>query len=195
MKNCLCTIFITLSCTIAFTQQSNLNDFNLARQKISKTSMIVLGGWSAGNIIYGSIAASQTSGSARYFHQMNAIWNGVTLGLATAGLIAKKEKQLSLAQSLGKQANAEKIFLFNTGLDAAYIAGGFYLKERAKNLTENAERSKGYGESIILQGSALLVFDAILYAIHSYHGRAINKIAEKITLSSTPGGIGVIYRF
>jgi hypothetical protein len=59
----------------------------------------------------------------------------------------------------------QNFLLLNAGLDAAYIMTGFYLKERAKN-SSSAERLKGYGNSLLLQGGFLLLFDVSLYFIH-----------------------------
>ncbi|MCY7291396.1 MAG: hypothetical protein LH615_04360, partial [Ferruginibacter sp.] len=160
--------------TILFAQQSSLNNYNKEREKISKKGIKVLAGYSVANIIYGSIAASQANSSNKYFNEMNAIWNGITLGIVGLGyLTAKKEGVLSYNESIKKQHGVEKLFLFNAGLDLAYIAGGAYLKERSKTTDKNRIRLKGYGESVMLQGGVLLLFDAIMYAIHNKHGKAL----------------------
>jgi len=186
---------IQIFSSMLFAQQLQLINFNKEREHITKTGIKILATYSAANIIYGSIAASQSTGSNKYFHEMNAIWNGITLGITGIGfLTAKKEGQLSYNASLKKQANIEKLFLFNAGLDVAYIAGGAYLKERAKTTIKNPLRLKGYGESILLQGSVLLLFDGIMYTIHNRHGTLINKMGENIKLASTSNGIGFIVK-
>ena len=164
--------------------QQVVNQFNKERQKISKTGIKILTGYTVANIIYGSIASSQTTGSTHYFHQMNAIWNGITLGFLGVGMItAKKEMDLNYASSLTKQNNIEKVFLFNAGLDLAYVAGGAYLNERSKNVA-NSSTLSGYGESIIVQGGVLLLFDAIMYSIHQHHGKKLIRMAEKISFKN-----------
>ena len=179
----------------AFAQQPSLKTFNKERKRITKTGIKVLAGYSAANIIYGSIAAGQATGSNKYFHEMNAIWNGITLGITSIGfLIAKKEGTLSYGESLKKQQHLEKLFLFNTGLDVAYIVGGAYLKERAKKTTKNPLRLKGYGESVMLQGGVLLLFDGVMYAIHNRHGKALAKMGEKLQLGATGNGIGLLVK-
>ena len=77
----------------AICQQSNLDQFNIERQKISKTGLKVLTAYSLANVLYGSISSSQSgSGSDKYFYKMNAIFNGITLGFVGIGFImAKKE--------------------------------------------------------------------------------------------------------
>ena len=195
MKQYLVSVVVILISVNVFSQQTNFDRFNKERQKISQTGIKILATYSAANIIYGSIASSQTTGSNKYFHEMNAIWNGITLGITGIGfLTAKKEGTLSYGESLKKQQHIEKLFLFNAGLDVAYIAGGAYLKERAKTTIKNPLRLKGYGESIMLQGGVLLLFDGIMYTIHNRHGILLNKMGENIKLASTPNGIGFIVK-
>ena len=45
----------------------------------------------------------------------------------------------------------QNLLLLNAGLDVAYIATGFYLKERAKN-SSSSERLRGYGNSLLTSG-------------------------------------------
>ena len=181
--------------TIVLAQQSLLNNYNKEREKISKNGIKVLATYSVANIIYGSIAASQTSGSNKYFHEMNAIWNGITLGITGIGLLAaKKEGELTYSASLKKQSNIEKLFLFNAGLDVAYVLGGAYLKERSKTTDKNPTKLKGYGESVMLQGGFLLVFDGIMYALHNRHGRLLNKMGENLKFTCTGNGLGLLVK-
>ncbi len=178
-----------------FAQQNVLNNLNKERENISKKGLTILSSYAAANIIFGTIASSKADGSNKYYHQMNAIWNGVTLGIVGIGfLTAKKEGVLSYNESLKKQQNIEKLFLFNAGLDLAYIAGGAYMKERAKTTNKNPFRLKGYGESVMLQGSVLLLFDGIMYAIHNKHGKALYKLADNIKLAATENGVGVVVK-
>ena len=157
--------------------------------------MLVLGSWSAANLIYSGASASLAEGSNKYFHQMNMIWGGINITLATIGyLSAKNQDGLGFAKSLQKQSNLEKTFLFNAGLDIAYVAGGFYLKEKSYNDLKNKDRYKGYGNSIVLQGSALFLFDGVIYLLHQRHGKKLNKLSEKIQLTTTANGIGCVVK-
>ena len=176
-------------------QQTNLQDFNLQKKAINQKGFIVLGSWSAANIIYGTIAAQKAVGSNKYYHQMNAMWNAVTLGLVSFGYISgRKNKTLNFSESLKQQSTVEKLFLFNAGLDVAYIAGGLYLVEKSKTNIEHTDRNKGFGKSIILQGSVLLAFDAIMFGIHQHHGKQLYKLAEKVEVATTADGLGVIVK-
>ena len=79
-------------------QQTTLNHFNSKRQEISKKGLKILSAYSIANIIYGSIASSNTTGSNKYFHKMNVIWNGVTLGIVGLSTIFQKKKKYFLTE-------------------------------------------------------------------------------------------------
>jgi len=176
-------------------QQNFTDNFNAKKQLINKRGMIVLGSWAAANIAYGSIARSDASGSTKYFHEMNMIWGGINLGLSALGYIgSRKREMLNTAGTLQKQTTVEKTFLFNAGLDFAYIAGGFYLTEKAKNDLGKGDRNKGYGNSIVLQGAALLLFDGVMYLIHTNHGKQLYQNAGNWQLGITGSGVGVVVR-
>ncbi len=174
-------------------QQNSLSDIDSRRNHLSKTGIKILSGFAAANIAYGTIAANNTSGSTKYFHEMNAIWNGVTLGIVGIGVLtAKKEGKLSLAESINKQQGVEKLFLFNAGLDLAYIAGGAYVKERAKNTSKNTDKLNGYGRSIMLQGAVLLVFDGVMYLLHNNNGKKLNKLLSDVSKAATGNAVSFL---
>ena len=193
MKNIFLLMMLFPMHTKCFSQQNEFSSFNKKRQKISYNGLKILGAYSAANIIYGSIAAAQTTGTNKYFQQMNVIWNGVTLSIAGIGYFtAKKEAVLSYAQSLKKQHSAEKLFLFNAGLDLVYIAGGAYTKERSKTASNNPARLKGYGQSVMLQGAVLLLFDGVMYAIHNRHGKKLYDMEKPVQMGFTGNGVGLL---
>ena len=192
MKTIIVVLVIILLCSNVFAQQTALNNINTERQRIAKTGVYVIGSYAAANVIYGSIAAQNTTGSRKYFHEMNAIFNGVTLGISALGIItAKKEGSLNYVSSLKKQHALEKLFLFNAGLDLAYIAGGAYLQEKAKTSVKNSLKQKGYGQSIMIQGGMLFLFDGIMYFINEKHGEKLYGLGERIQFASTGKGIGI----
>ena len=64
------------------------------------------------------------------------------------------------------------------------------MREVAPNQLGQEDLFKGYGNSLILQGSFLLAFDAVAYYIHHNHGKKLLAF-EKVSLSSTQLGIGL----
>lgn len=161
--------------------------------KIRKTGMAILGTWALGNMITGAIGRSQATGQTAYFHEMNLIWNVVNLGIAGAGyyFTATGDMPESASALLNEQVSFQKTLLFNAGLDLAYIAGGFYLMERSKTTTNKPERLKGYGKSVILQGSFLFIFDIVLHTIHNKQSSQISDFLTHVQLG--PNQIGLVF--
>ena len=194
-KACLLLLFLCSS-LIGRAQTSDLVQFNQQRLQIQKSSMLVLGSWALGNIGLGAGLYSQHEGEERYFHLMNAGWNLVNLGLATSGyLVAKKADPASfdLNQSINEQHKVQKVFLFNAGLDVGYIMGGLYLRERGKRVEENAEMLRGFGKSIILQGSFLLAFDLAAYLVQASNNKNIGPLLSNLHFNGQQ--IGVLVQF
>ncbi|BDQ03582.1 hypothetical protein [Ignavibacterium sp.] len=180
--------FFTLSANPQ--SDSLLKDFHLERMNINESAMLVLGGWVVGNILVGTYGNFKASGEAKYFHQFNAMWNVVNLGIAAFGYfnaVNSDPASMTNLEILKDYNSLQSFLLLNAGLDAAYIMTGFYLKERSKN-SSSAERLKGYGNSLLLQGGFLLLFDVTLYFIHQNNAN-INLYPHIESLLS--GGVGV----
>lgn len=192
-------LFLTLILTFflfsfdTFAQNSSISESYKKDVKIRKTGMAILGTWAVGNMITGAIGRNQVTGQNAYFHEMNLIWNVVNLGIAGAGyyFTATGEMPENASVLLNDQVSFQKTLLFNAGLDLAYIAGGFYLMERAKNTTNKPERLRGYGKSVILQGSFLFVFDVILHTIHSKQSSQISDFLSHVQIG--PNQVGVVF--
>lgn len=184
--------FILLSIGL-YGQSNDLTLFNEHRLGRQRTAMLVLGGWAAGNIATGLWMRSKREGEARYFHEMNALWNGVNLGIAALGYWTAQRTaagSLDLFSSVHEHYNFQQILLLNAGLDVGYMLGGLYLKERAKNTSNRPERLQGYGRAVLLQGGFLLAFDVANYVIQARHNHEL-----RLLLGHTGDGIGLTYWF
>jgi hypothetical protein len=188
-----CVLFSILILISWQSSAQSLQKFNEERIQTDKRLMIGLGTWATSNFIASGIGwATVPSGEAHYFHQMNLMWNTVNIGLAIPGYIKAKKSNPSLtfAQTIKAQHQTEKIFLINTGLDIGYMAGGLLLKSAAKTNSDRQHQFNGYGNSLLLQGGFLFVFDLVAYSIHNRHSKkSLDKILNTIELSST--GIGL----
>ena len=190
----ICLVAASLS---AFSQKEVLLKFEKERTGYTKKSMMVLGGWSAANIIVSAFATKTHNREMRYFHQMNVQWNAINLVFAGLGYWGANKENISnptLLSVLKHQSKTEKTYIFNTALDLAYIAGGLYMTERSKSRTDPA-KLKGYGNAIMLQGGFLFVYDAVNYFVHNKHGKQLNGLVEKLELSGGPGSVSMIYNF
>ncbi len=177
----------------------NLQLFNQERLEISKKSMFVLGGWSVTNMAVGGILSTQTEGSTKYFHQMNGIWNVINLSIAAGGYFGVrkdlKKENWTLSESVTEQHKMQKVLLFNAGLDLAYMATGVYLIERSKNDLDNQDRWKGFGQSLLLQGGFLFVFDIVQNQLHQKHGKQLAAFLENTSVSVSPVGFSCVVFF
>ncbi len=175
--------------TVTQAQKSYNDSIATERNQLVKRSMMTLGGWAVANISTGFILAGSTHGQASYFWRMNGYFNLVNLGLAGMGYlnaVKAAQKQYSLSDNVRGQAGIEKIYLFNVGLDLAYIGAGSYLYERASTTSTRSADSrnqlKGYGTSVMTQGGFLLLMDGVLFLIH--HQRSVRLYRKLRQLDS-----------
>jgi hypothetical protein len=166
------TLLIILFIFLHAEAQRDFNDsIAYSRNRTTEKAMITLGSWAALNIASGFIIAGQTQGEAKYFWQMNAYWNLINGGLAVMGYIGARKamaRKYDLADNEKAQLSIEKLYALNFGLDLAYIAGGFFLREKGMNTSniKSQDQLKGYGSSIAVQGGFLLLMDGVMIMLH-----------------------------
>ncbi|RMG22297.1 MAG: hypothetical protein D6730_16745 [Bacteroidetes bacterium] len=192
-------LFTAMMCLGALAQPSELASYNSRHLRIQKGAMWTLGGWAVLNIGGGLIARSQSSGSTRYFHEMNALWNTVNLGIALPSLIGAYQTdltQISRSDALKRQHAIERILMLNIGLNTGYIMTGAFLIERSRrgDTDWKPERLKGYGQSLLLQGGFLLLFDVTQYLLYQQNGkRVMPALLGQVRV--TGNGVGVCWVF
>lgn len=155
-------------------------------QNLQKKGMILLGSWATLNILSGSTGYFLSENDTKYFHQMNAGWNFVNLGIAgfaLYGISQMDASALSYSESLGELQNLDKILLFNAGLDVGYMAAGAWLWERG--IRKESQRLEGYGKSLILQGGFLFVFDLVLYMIHAPLTNDLLQLSDQFEITAS----------
>ena len=187
-----CILIVGFETVSAQENSSDLLQFNKERLDITKTGMLVLSGWALTNIAVGGYGNFTANGRTKYFHQMNAAWNLVNLGIGTFAYLQALQtdpSSFSLAQSLQESQSFEKILLLNIGLDVGYMATGAYLWERG--IRKDSNRLLGYGPALILQGGFLLVFDAILFAAHNSQSQKLHDILENVTITGNKFSISI----
>ena len=203
MKNLRFLLFFTAFAwfgneAVAQVDKNNLLTFNEKRLQTNRNAMKVLGGWAVGNFLVSGLLIGRSEGGTKAFHQMNVGWNVINLGLAGFGYYSAMRADpaaLDLYASVKDQYGIEKTFLLNAGLDVGYMLGGLYLTERAKNAGKNQERLTGFGQSILLQGGFLFVFDLAMYFIINNHGQLLEPLLKNVTLTGGLTGVGVRYVF
>jgi hypothetical protein len=153
---------------------------------LQKKGMLFLGSWASLNIISGSAGYFLSENDTKYFHQMNAGWNLVNLGIAGFALYSISQmdaSSLSYTEAVIDLQNLDKILLFNAGLDVGYMATGAWIWERG--LRKGSERLEGYGKSLLVQGGFLLAFDLVLYLLHNPITHDIINLSDSFKLTAT----------
>lgn len=185
--------------------QLNSNDMNFndslaqSRNRITRDAMLTLGGFAVANITSGFLVASGTRGETKYVWRMNAYWNLINLGVAGLGYMGLRmamSRKYSLSENERAQLSIEKTYVLNFGLDLVYITGGLYLRQRgfSEPNPDSRDQFRGYGTSIILQGSFLLLMDGVMIALHHRNSNRLNEHLRHLELTSGANGIGVSYK-
>jgi hypothetical protein len=163
--------YITFSSLNSEPVDDYLKIFSDKNISINQNAMLVLGSWATANILIGTYGNFKTTGTTKYFHQFNVMWNLVNLGIASFGYFnstSKKTSNQTQSQIIKDYNSLQNFLMLNAGLDIAYIIAGFYLKERAAK-SKRTQLLNGYGSSLILQGAFLLIFDVSLFFIHNHN--------------------------
>ena len=117
------------------------------------------------------------------------MWNSINLGLALVGLLMTLNADpasLDLKASLSQGDTYEKLFLFNGGLDVAYLVAAGLLLEHGSRTGE--VRWTCYGTALLIQAGFLLVFDLTLFFLHR---NIDNAILDRLAV--TPNGVGLSF--
>ena len=163
--------------------------------RINNMGMAVLGSWALANITIGAYGWSQNTGQRAYFHQMNLFWNTVNLtiaGIALYSNLTADYAQLPGEELLEKQFRTQRLYLINAAVDVGYVSAGFLLKHLATKYPKNELRLRGYGNSVILQGSFLFVFDLVMYGLLN-NRRA--DFLQQVSLSPMQDAYGLALTF
>ena len=197
MQKILLLICLVAGSLPSFSQKVDLTKFEKERVNYSKNAMITLAGWSVANIVGSGIATNTRNKEMRYFHQMNVMWGGINLAIAGLGYWGAGREKIdnpTLAAVLKHQNKIEKTYLINAGLDVVYVASGLLMNQTSDN-QKNPEKFRGYGNSIMVQGGFLLLYDAVIYAIHRKHAKQLKGMGDKLTLNAGPGAVSLTYNF
>ena len=170
------------------TPESALATHNAQVVRLNQTAMGVLLGWAVLNLGTGTVGHFTTEGERRAFFQANAAWNVVNLAIAGFGLhgqLTATPETWDLARSLAEGQKMEKLLLLNTGLDVGYIAFGGLLLERG--LRKDSAQLRGWGQSLLVQGAFLLLFDAVLWGLN---WRLDSQLTARLV--PAPHGVGLM---
>jgi hypothetical protein len=194
-KNIFLTFVLVLVSARMVNAQS-LHEFYMQSLDINKSGMYFLGGWAVANMATGTYGWLTHQGDKKYFHQMNAAWNVVNLAIAGYALwdalntdvFAFREDEI-----MQRHIRTENIFLINAGLDVLYMAAGAWLIRASSGNEKRHDLLKGYGQSVILQGAFLFVFDLVKFGFQYNHRQGFINSISSVGLS--PEGISLTFSF
>jgi hypothetical protein len=165
-------VVILVSVPLLLYAQGNHQQFFAQSRTTNNAGMAVLGGWAVANLTTGAVGWSRTTGQTKYFHQMNFFWNTVNLGIAGYSLYSLTQMhplRMSSQELMDHHIRYENLYLINAGLDIAYMGTGFLLRHLSTRNSQKADLLKGYGNSVILQGGFLFLFDGVMYLLQNHH--------------------------
>ena len=183
---CAFSLLLLTNYSNAQSLSESLTTFNQQRIDLNTKGMYILSGWAISNIVVGSVGYFKSSGSTKYLHQMNVGWNLINLAIAGGALYQYGQADpttFSLAQSLNEAQSIEQILLLNIGLNVGYMATGGFLWERG--LRKSKDRFIGYGQSLIIQGGFLLLFDSTLYLLNQTNNEKLDMILKTVSIQGT----------
>ena len=172
-----------LAPVMAATPQQDAQEAAMRQEQIALQS---LAAWGGSNAIVGAAASRFTADPQwQAFHEMNAAWGAVNLSLAGVGLLSASREPDPHTQRV-RWLDYPAIFALNAGLDVGYIAAGAWLWKSGE---EQADATKvGRGHAVMLQGSALLIFDAVM-------ALRFSKTNREIWISPHAEGVSLAGRF
>lgn len=188
---CVLCLACPLSAQAQVQVQENVQGLHDRYRAINRSAMGVLGAWSAGNLIYSGLAIGHHRGEERHFHTMNLGWasvNGLIAGLGWFQASRLPLKADHPAAVIKRQSDIQQVLALNTGLDLAYMAGGWWMWERGRRDSGNAAHLRGFGKSLILQGGFLFAFDLSLWLVHR---RSSARFLQGIRVSPDGQGLGM----
>lgn len=127
-------------------------------QAICIIAMTILLAWGTLNITYGLRAYHSGKIIERYFWRMNLYWGIMNFLLAGSTLLALNFNRLTVAQQT--QLN---VIAINIGLEVGYIFAGLAMATLHK--PQLTQRRFGFGLSIAMQGTFLVIFDTTLFIL------------------------------
>jgi hypothetical protein len=188
-------VFLFMVAVTPLQGQGDYQSFYNGSLKINNTGMYILGTWALANIAAGAYGWAVSTGEMKYFGQMNLFWNAVNLSIAGFALYGNYTTDLSLMtgkEMLAKHLKTENILLINSALDVGYIGAGFLMRHLSAGSAKRGDLLKGYGNSVIMQGAFLLVFDLVMYGIlRGYRTDFMEGINLAVTTESIMVGLRI----
>ena len=160
-------LLVIFSLNISKAQQDSIQ-YQKQIFKVQSQSNLVLSGWSILNLTISPLSSKSLFNPVTvsdHFHSSNFNWNTLNIGIVGLGYYStyrSSHKNWTMSELSIRKKRIERTLAINTALDFLYIAAGVFLKYATNpNDVVNYPLYQGNGNSLILQGSFLLIFDSV----------------------------------
>jgi hypothetical protein len=165
-----------------------LSDFDNRLRNILRRHLIVLSCWSILNGAVGLIALFILRGSAYYFWLMSGVWGIVNFAVAVGFFyhtLYQKRRKDSIYERLVVQNHVERMLFLNSGLDAAYVFVGFWLREHSFICgVSYPDLWFGFSSAIVVQGLFLLGQDIMFLLLYRRNFHKTQPFLEKLLVEN-----------
>jgi hypothetical protein len=188
-------VFISLALSTQAQQAFSSVAFQEKRQMLFRQHTLGVGGWALGNLAYsgGILAWGNSKGSTLYAHRGNLAWNMVNLLIVAPAYIKNRKEQPAAdpwEEVIREQLRMERILLANAVLNVSYMVTGVALHSRGQQ--NNNPMAEGFGRSLLIQGSFLLLADGITFFRLKNHS---DGLWEQLEMRGGPNGLGLSFKW
>lgn len=166
------------------------------RLRAERNHLWRVGAWGSTNIVGGlALRATSDHADVRAFGFQSAAWGAVNVAIATAGLLGSRDRPTTWRSAIDAERQYHDILLANLGLNVGYASVGTAMVVASSYDVDHSAEWRGHGSALILQGTGLLVLDAIAWL--GSRGRIVDFLSMPGDLSarSLPMGGALTWRF
>ncbi len=169
--------------------KDTVRNYDRARILINARGALVRGGWGIANIATGGVGYFAAKDDQwKYFHEMNAASGIVNAGIASLGYLRamhQARQKFVMQDAYSNYRKDKRTQIVYVGADVVVMGAGAALVNYSKTDKTNPALTKGFGNSLLLQGIVLLAYDNLMLAIHQrYNGRWV-RIMDEMRVTGT----------
>lgn len=151
---------------------TSVEDYNAVRQNGNNAALGVLGAWGLASAVTGAVGwATVTDQEWQGVHLANLAWGLGNLAFAVAGLylgLRPGATRTERADALADGVSTQNVYAINVAFEVGYLAIAALVVMHFKNA-----RVVGFAKGSLVQGLALLAFDAALALFHQINNERI----------------------
>ena len=165
-----------------------------------QTHLWRIGAWGSANLLGGAALmwrSDRVRGSTSWhFGAMSAGWGLINGMIASIGL-ARAPAPITARPHVARarERRFHDLLLLNLGLNVGYAAVGLTMLGAARSGVSHADRWRGFGGALILQGMGLLILDGIAYLGSRSRLRALLHPSSSLSVTVTPTRLAITVPF